>query len=126
MKLSVTKKIPVEQLPSEVRGWFAQVAQPLNNALDQFVRALSSQLTIADNLKGQKFNLEISANQTYPLKLAYNLNERPSAYLVELLPADGSVATLTGRRIELINGQLQVTFTGLAAVKHSLILVALV
>ena len=124
MKISSTKKLLIELLPEDVRKWFALVSGPLNTALDQYNRALTNQLTIADNLKTQKWSIVISATQDYPLKLTYKLNENPTVFHVQLLPADGSVATLTGQRIEVLNGSVELTFTGLSAVKHSLTLVA--
>lgn len=124
MKLAVVKKLLIEQLPDDVKKWFPIISNPLNTYMDGTVRALTGQLTLADNLKSQRFDITIESTQTYPMKLAYTLNERPTSVTVgQILPSDGSIATY-GMRWELSEGQLLISFSGLSAVKHSLTLVA--
>jgi hypothetical protein len=82
MKISSSKKVILEELPSEVRGWFSKVTNIINPFFEAVYKILTNGITIGDNLKAQKFSLTIQANQTYPIEVAYTLNERP--YTIQL------------------------------------------
>jgi hypothetical protein len=100
---------------------------PLNNFLDQVTRVLSNQITFSDNLKSVKKSVVISSAQTYPVELAYSLNEPPSLVVVgQIYATDGSVVAPYSFSWKLVNGTLHLTFSGLAATEHKTIICALV
>lgn len=125
MKLSVVKKISLELLPADARKWFSVVAQALNSFLEQVTRALTNQLTISDNFKAQKYVQTIEATQTYPMKLAYSLNEKPSSvHIGQINTNDGSALNAHTFSWKYDNGNIEVTITGLSAVKHTVTFIA--
>lgn len=119
MKLSTIKRVLTESFPSDVQKWIGSLVSPLNNFLDQVTRALTNELTLADNLKAQSWVVTLEAAQTYPIKLAYNLNQKPSVLIVgriasqdsSAIPAHSFTWTWYGDRVE-------VTFGSLSAVKY--------
>ncbi len=115
MKLNVTKKIGVEEFPSDVRSWMGKLVNPLNKFFEQAYLALTNGLTIGDNLKGQKFNLDIAANQPYPIKVKWNLNERPTALLLGYIAEDPSGGVIPAHSMQwsIDSGSISVTFSGL-------------
>lgn len=127
-KISSTKKLILEDFPSEVRPWLKKLIDPLNRFLEQAYFALVQGLTLTDNIKAQVNTLTVYANQTYPIEYAWKLNERPSVVLV------GNISESTGASVPAFslswtydNGQVKVTLNGLtAASKYTIKLVGIV
>jgi hypothetical protein len=117
-KISSTKKITIEEFPSEVRGWLRKLVDPLNRFLEQVYYALVNGLTIRDNLKAQCKPLTVAVGQTYPIKQSWGLNERPTAVLVAQIAesAGGSVPAYSMVWV-YDSGTLEITFVGLDPTK---------
>jgi hypothetical protein len=125
MKLSVIKRILVESFPSDVQKWVPAIVQPLNSFMDQVAKALSSGLTVRDNLKTQVYTITLSASQTYPLTVSYDLNEKPLELRVARIASqDGSALPVHSFTWTWKGNQLDMTFNGLSAVKYDVILIA--
>lgn len=128
-KINSVKRLVVEDFPSEVRKWLAKLIQPLNQFTSEVIAALSGGLTIADNFKSKKYELTIAASQSYPIKLAYTLNERPTSVQVAYCMEDtGTPSTPTVAYSvwwTYSNSELSITMIGLdAAKRYKLVLVA--
>jgi hypothetical protein len=127
MKLSTIKRLLLEGLPSDVKKWIPGIVQPLNQFLDQVTRALANELTVSDNLKAQQWSVTIGANQTYPIRLAYRLNERPSAVFVGKIAASAGAAVPAHSFEWTWKGEsLEVRFNSLSAEEYNVTLIALV
>ena len=127
MRLSAVKKILIDTLPKEVLVWFPDVAEPINNFLDQVTRALTNQLTIQDNLKAATLTLDVRETQAYPMRVSYLLNEKPTAVFVAKITArDGSAIPPYSMTWEPQDGALSVTINGLSAKRYTVTLVCLV
>jgi 16S rRNA U516 pseudouridylate synthase RsuA-like enzyme len=126
-KISSTKKLVLEDYPAEVRPWLRKMIDPLNRFLEQAYFALVQGLTTKDNLKAQSNSVTVASGQTYPIKVAWNLNERPTAVFVASI-SDSTGAAVQPYAMEWLfnNGQVEVTLTGLAANEHKLTLLGLV
>ena len=127
-KISSSKKLILEDLPAEQRSWMKKVIEPLNRFLEQTYFALVNGLTIRDNLKAQISDSTVEINQVYPVKIAWTLNERPSAVLVALIQDDlGSAIPAYSMTWTLDSGVLKLTFNGLTATnKYNLKILGLV
>jgi hypothetical protein len=79
MKISSSKKILLEEIPPQQKGWFEKVVNVVNPFFDQVYKILTNGIVIGDNLKAQKVSIIIQANQVYPIEVSYTLNERPYA-----------------------------------------------
>jgi hypothetical protein len=128
-KLTAIKRFILEDFPAEPRKWLIKLIAPLNQFLDQTLTALQGGLTIRDNFKATTYQLSVSANQAYPMRLSYGLNERPTdvriASLVENSGAPTAPTAAPFPYWTYDNGQLSVTFIGLdASKKWSVTLVA--
>lgn len=120
MKISSSRRILLEELPAEVRKWFGTIVNILNPFLEQTYRILTQGITIGDNLKSQKLQVSIQASQTYPLRVAYTVNERPYAVLVAQIYEDTSnTATVQTHSFSWYydNGTLLLYFSGLDSAK---------
>jgi len=127
-KISSSKKLILEDLPAEQRSWMKKVIEPLNRFLEQTYFALVNGLTIRDNLKAQISDSTVEINQVYPVKIAWTLNERPSAVLVALIQDDlGSAIPAYSMTWTIDSGVLKLTFNGLTATnKYNLKILGLV
>ena len=127
-KISSSKKLILEDLPAEQRSWMKKVIEPLNRFLEQTYFALVNGLTIRDNLKAQISDSTVEINQVYPVKIAWTLNERPSAVLVALIQDNlGSAIPAYSMTWTLDSGVLKLTFNGLTATnKYNLKILGLV
>jgi hypothetical protein len=127
-KITSIKRFFTEDFPSDVRPWISErLLVPLNQFIDQSIGALSGGLTFADNLKCKKYDIIIAASQTYPVKLQWALNERPSAvYIAQFVAQDNSTPSATVSVYWLFDaGQISVTLIGLdAAKKYNIRLIA--
>jgi hypothetical protein len=127
-KISSTKKIIVEEFPNEVRSWLKKLIEPLNRFLEQVYYALVNGLTIRDNLKAQVKSVTVLANQTYPLKTAWDLNERPTAVLVAQI-TESTAGTVPVYSLSWVydNGTIELTFVGLnSAKKYNVLILGMV
>lgn len=119
-KLSTTKKIAIEEMPSEHQPWLGKVLTPLNKFLEQTFFAVNKGLTIADNLKAEKFDLKISTNQVFPMKINWTINERPTAvFLGHITEDNGAPGTIPVHSMQwqFNNGSIELTFNGLEITK---------
>jgi hypothetical protein len=119
-KISTTKKIAIEEFPKEVRGWIGKLINPINKFMEQSYFAISKGLTLRDNVKSQVFNIDIVVSQTYPIKVSWTLNERPTAvsigYMKEL-PNGGTIPVHTMQWEYNSDGKIEITFNGLESSK---------
>ena len=93
MKISPSKRLVVEDYKVESRELVTRLGQTLNTFLDQTSTALSSQLTLADNLKSQRFTtvLPVASSTT---SFSYTLNERPTEVRIgQITRVDGTAIT---------------------------------
>lgn len=123
-KISSTKKIIIEEFPNDVRGWLKKLIEPLNRFLEQAYYALVNGLTIRDNLKAQVKSVTVLASQTYPLKTAWGLNERPTAVLVaQITESTGGAVPVYSLSWLYDNGTIELTFVGLNSAKRYNVLI---
>lgn len=130
-KISTFKRFVLEELPSEVRAAFTKLIGPLNSFQEQVYFALTNGLTVRDNLKSQVISISIDVSQTYPITAKYTLNEKPVAVLLASIVETGTgspgVVPAHSHQWLLVNGTLELTFSGLdAAKRYSATLIALV
>lgn len=126
-KINSTKRIIVEEFPTEVRGWLKKLIEPLNRFLEQVYYALVNGLTVKENLKAQTNTITIDATQAYPVKVSWNLNERPTAvFEANIVDETGALVNAHSFSWVYNNGQVEVTLNGLAARKHTLTILGLV
>lgn len=117
-KISTTKKIAVELMPEEHKPWIGKIIDPVNRFFEQTYYALSQGSTIADNFKAEKFELKISATQTYPMKVTWKLNEKPTSVILGHIQEDnGAPGTIPVHSMQWTygNGSIEITFNGLEA-----------
>ena len=115
-KINATKKLILEEFPSEVRGWLTKLVDPLNRFLEQAYFALVNGLTLTDNLKAQVNDLTIFENQSYPVKYSWRLNERPTMILVgQITVSNGTSVPAYSFSWIYNNGTVEATFNGLTS-----------
>lgn len=120
MKISNNKRYVVEEFPEAVRAWIDKLISPLNSFIEQVYQALSKNITLADNIKAKVYKTAITANQTYPIKLSYDLNERPTSVTIGQIhenPTEASPLPVHCMTWVYNNGTLEVTFIGLNSAK---------
>lgn len=84
-----------EQLPKEVIIWIDQILLPLNEAISQFTNALSSQLTITDNMLGTVKTFSLQPAQ-FPFTFNHGLSIQPRiCFIGQINDNSGSPATFT-------------------------------
>lgn len=93
MRVQSTRKIIVEEFPSESQALIRKIATTLNPHLEQVSLALSSNLTLADNFKAQVWPINLKAGaSTYSAN--WTKNERPSSVSIgQILRAGGTAPT---------------------------------
>lgn len=115
-KINSSKKAILEDFPVEVRPWLKKLIDPLNRFLEQTYYALVQGLTTADNLKAQVNSITIPANQTYPVTIAWTLNERPTAvWAANISESTGAVVPAYSFSWVYNNGQVEITLNGLSS-----------
>lgn len=125
-KISASKKLILDDFPTEVRKWLTKLIEPLNSFQEKVYAALTNGITVADNLKSLKSTQVLDAGQTL-IKIKYTLNEKPSFVAVEVSSQDGSPVPPWSKVIKEENGTLFVTFNGLSgSVKYNVTIVAIV
>lgn len=118
-KINSTKKIVIEEFPSEVRGWLKKLVEPLNRFLEQVYYALVNGLTIGDNLKAHIKESTLAPSQSYPIKQSWELNQRPTAVLVASIRESTGGAVPAYSMVWVYNsGALELTFAGLDNTKR--------
>lgn len=126
-KINSTKKLVIEDYPAEVRPWLRKLIDPLNRFLEQVYFALVQGLTTKDNLKAQVNTITIAANQTYPVKISWNLNERPTAvFAANIVDTTGAAVDPHSFSWVYNNSQVEITLNGLSANEHKLTTLGLV
>ena len=119
-KISSSKRIILEDLPSEQRSWFAKVTNTLNPYMEQCYQILTRGITIGDNLKAQKISATVEVSQTYPISIKYNLNEAPYAlHVASIKEAVSSSQVVQNYSMNWYyeNGNIKIYFAGLDAAK---------
>lgn len=117
-KINSTKKIILEEFPAEVQGWLKKLIEPLNRFLEQVYFALVNGLTLADNLKSQTNGVVIAVGQVYPIKIAWNKNERPTMVVVaQITESTGGAVVPYALSWIFDNGTVKLTFNGLNTAK---------
>jgi hypothetical protein len=117
-KINSTKKIILEEFPGEVQGWLKKLVELLNRFIEQVYYALVNGLTIRDNLKSQVKPTTIAVGQTYPVKMSWDVNERPTAVMVAQI-TESANGTIPAYSLAWVfnNGTLELTFVGLDPTK---------
>jgi hypothetical protein len=127
-KISSIKRFFAEDFPAPVRVWISdKLLVPLNQFIDQSVSTLNGGITYADNLKCKRYDIVIAASQMYPIKLRWDLNERPNAvYIAQFVPQDNSTPSAAVSLFWLYDAnQISITLIGLdAAKKYNIRLIA--
>lgn len=120
MKFSTTKTIVLEEFPDDVKPWLTKLINPLNQFLEQTYKTLVNGITIRDNVKSQVDEIKIVANQVYPIKVSWKVNEKPTACYLGALQQDTSSFTLLPvHSFQWVynQGQLEIYFNGLDTTK---------
>ena len=95
MKLSNIKRILTENLPTEVLKWIDEIVIPLNTVISQISDALSSQLTITDNMLGCVKNFTLTTAD-FPFTFNHGLNAQPKiCFIAQINDTSGNPATFT-------------------------------
>jgi hypothetical protein len=81
VKTTPAKRVTPEDYKAEYRDLITQLAQTLNNFLDQQSTLAQKNITLNDNLKCQVLSTTLQAGIT-SYKFTYTLNERPTAVTV--------------------------------------------
>jgi hypothetical protein len=129
-KFGSVKKLSVDEIPTEHRGWFGKVLEGLNPFIQQTSTALSNGLVLADNSRTVKFTTTITTSPTWPMK--YNLKdlkERPTAVLIGSLKSTDGFTITAAYCVHWAydNGQLSYTILGLdSAHSYSATLIAII
>lgn len=115
MRINATKKIILEDFGADDRTFVQKLAQILNPFLDQTSQALTNQLSLKDNLKGQEWLAQSLPAGTTSLKLAWTVNEQPKhVYCGRLYKKDDSApSAVWSMNWSYANGQVTVSFLGL-------------
>ena len=132
MKITSSKRFIVEEFPKEIRGWIEHLIQPQNAFNEQVAAALTSNLTLADNLKSRVWDVEVRAGQDWPIKLAYPFTVRPTALIIGNLSenpveADPTTLPVVTPTFRMGSGTVDVTILGLSSLKaYKITLVAMI
>lgn len=120
MKINSNKRFTLDSFPSEVRSWIFSLTGSLNAFIEETILAVNKGLTTEDNFKCQKIALSITANQLYPIRQAYSLNERPySVHIANIRESTGAVLSAAySLHWEFINGYINITLIGLDSSKN--------
>ena len=115
-KISATKKLVIEDYPTEVKKWIPRMIDPLNRFLEQVYGALVRGLTFRDNLKAQVIEVEIGEGVT-ETAVRYSLNERPTALVLGKLRTqnDESPTAAFSMSWQIYDDQIRITWLGLDA-----------
>jgi hypothetical protein len=120
VKISTSRKILLEELPSEVRKWFGTVQAIINPFFDQVYRVLTGGVTLEENIRSQKIAIDIQANQVYPISVSYRLPDRPYALVLANIYEDVSTTQAVqtySYNWYYVNGTIQIYFSGLNSAK---------
>ena len=124
MRITTQKKVVVEDFEASSRPLVTRLAQILNSFLDQVAQALTSNITLADNLKAKVFKAELASGVS-TLSFSWDLNEKPTAvYIGSLTRTDGAVPPVHSLYWTYADKQVSCTITGLDSVIHNITLVA--
>jgi hypothetical protein len=127
-KITSSRKLVVEDYPSDSRPLVQRLAQVLNGFLDQAATAINGGLTIRENLKSKVYSISLPAG-TSTQPVAFDLNERPSVVaLGNLTKSDTTSPTAVFSLSWRIDSKgLHLSFLGLdAATAHTATVIALV
>lgn len=129
-KFNSVKKLSVDEIPSEHRGWFGKVLEGLNPFIQQTSTALSNGLVLSDNSRTVKFTSTIAASQTWPMKFNLSsLKERPTAVMIGSLKSTDGFTIVATYCVHWTydNGTLSYTILGLdSAHPYSATLIAII
>ena len=95
MKLSNIKRLLTENLPTDVLKWIDEIVIPLNTVISQITDALSSQLTITDNMLGSVKTFTLTSAD-FPFTFNHGLNAQPKiCFIAQINDNSGNPATFT-------------------------------
>lgn len=118
MRLTSNKRFIVEEFDADQRKWITKLIQPLNAFIEQVFQACTQGLTTKDNLKCQTYTIKIIPGQTYPIKQAYGLNEKPmSCLLTQVIESTGAVPSSAWSLYWNYTSSLELTPVGLDPTK---------
>lgn len=103
-------RLQLEDFPKQTE-WIGRLLEPLNSFFERVTSALNKSLTITDNFLGAIKTVEL--NGTWPVKVAWELPQRPVTVLVgQIVRSDNTAFTLTDAvQVQWTfnqNGQLQI------------------
>lgn len=124
MRITSKKKVVVEDFESETRPLVQRLAQILNTFLDQVTQALTSNLTLVDNLKAKVHQTQLASGVS-SLKFSWDLNEKPTAvYVGSLTRTDGVIPPVFSLHWTYADKQISCTLTGLGSAVHNITIIA--
>ena len=92
-KLPPSQKISQEDFPEQSK-WIDRLIAPINSFMERLTAVLNKGITVNDNMSGAITTVEL--NGTWPVKIAWNLSQRPVSVLVgNVYLSSGSTFTLT-------------------------------
>ena len=95
MRLSNIKRIITENLPVDVLKWIDEIVIPLNTVISQLTDALSSQLTITDNMLGGIKTFTLTPAD-FPFSFNHGLTVQPKiCFIAQINDNSGNPATFT-------------------------------
>ena len=128
MKITPSKKLIPEDFVSDDRDLIKRVSQVFNPFMDNITQSLTNAVTLRDNMKSKVYTLEFAVGQTTS-KLAWDVNEKPTALLVGQITKDNRKAITQAYTLAwlFVDNKIDVTFIGLdASVKHEITLIGIV
>lgn len=128
MKMVPSKKLIPEDFPNEERELIKRVSQVFNPFIDNVVQSLTNALTLRDNQKCQVYVFELAA-ATSTIKLAWDLNEKPTALLIGQITKNNREAVTQAYNLAwmFVDGKIDAAFIGLdTGVKHEITLIGMV
>ena len=128
MKMTPSKKLIPEDFPSDDRELIKRVSQVFNPFMDNVVQSLTNALTLRDNQKCKVYVYELGVAAT-STKLAWDLNEKPTALFVGQVTKGNREAVTQAYALSwlFVDNKIEATMIGLdATVKHEITLIGMV
>ena len=124
MKITSTKKVIVEDFATENRSLVQRLAIILNSFLDQVTQALTSNLTLADNLKAKVYTQQLATDAT-TFRVSWDLNEKPtSVYIGHVARVDAVAPEIHSFHWTYSDKIITCTVSGLGSAVHNLTIIA--
>jgi len=92
-RLPPNQRLSQEDFPDQA-DWIERLIAPINTFMERLTAVLNKGITVNDNMAGAITTVEF--NGTWPVKVAWNLSQRPVSVLVgQVSRSDGASFTLT-------------------------------